>query len=99
MLGIFLLIGVAKAFYSTAFDKDRNAILWAIMGIITFYLSQFLLGAIIALTGNIESFSEMELNIYGLIAGVCCTGILYIILQRLPALSDVDDSEFLDANE
>lgn len=87
MIGLFLIYSVGKYFYDLATKHNRSPWPYAILGVVTYYGSQFLLGLllgiILVLTNNIYS-EDMEIwvTIGGIAMGAGITYLLYQLLKR-----------------
>ena len=88
MLLILALIFVGNIFSKLAKSKERNATLWVIIGIVTFFVSQLLLGVAIGIFRPAMLEDETAVNILGLCASTVGVIIVYVILYQLP---DGDD--------
>jgi uncharacterized membrane protein len=100
MLTIFLFIGIASAFARLAFDKERNRVFWGVTGVVSYFLTQFIAGMIIVLI-NPELLTDGTIvMILNLVFGFLGVGIAYFILNRLPDLREVQDTDtdLLDSN-
>lgn len=103
MLGLLLIYFLGKKFYDLAFDNKRKPWAYAILGIVTYYgsllLFGFVLGIILALTGNI-SFIEGHDLLFSLMSipiGLLSAYILYKVLEKNWKKSPVNhQSELLD---
>ncbi len=88
MLGIVLLYFIGKKFYDLAQLYSENKWLWAVLGIVAYYLGAFLLGINLSLieelTGNyfIEDMPNILLGLIALPFGLLSCYILYYFLKR-----------------
>jgi len=88
MIGIFLIYFIGKYFYNLADEFDKNKWVFAILGVVTFYAAQVILGVILAIsdllfsTNLIEGSSDATLSFLGIPVGLlACTG-LYFFLKK-----------------
>jgi len=89
MIGLFLIYSIGKYFADLAYDHDRKRWVFAILGVATYYAGTFifgfLLGFILALTGNgylLDEISDFVLSLILLPFGILSTWILYISLKK-----------------
>jgi drug/metabolite transporter (DMT)-like permease len=98
MLIIVILVAIATTFSKLAFDKNLNRYLWGTIGVVSYFLAQFLGGIIISAI-NPEILQDSGANIgYALLLGFIGVGIAYFFLHKMPYPDDtiVDDSDLLD---
>jgi drug/metabolite transporter (DMT)-like permease len=101
MLSIFLFIGIGSTFARKAFDKDRSRGLWATIGIISYFLMQFVAGVFIFMMMPELLSDDASVLILNLVTGFGGVGIAYYILHRLPDLREeiqAIDDDLLDSN-
>lgn len=87
MLGILLIYFIGRYFYRLAEEFNQNKWLYAILGIVTYYVGTFVGGIILAI---FDEFLTMEINwennfTLGLIAlpfGIALTYLFYYLLKR-----------------
>jgi Na+/proline symporter len=89
MLGILFIYFIGKAFYTLAEENDKKRWLWAILGVLSYYVGSAVLGALLLITfvllgmnidfDNINQVPEILLALIG--GGLSCTG-FYFILKR-----------------
>jgi hypothetical protein len=99
MLTIFLFIGIATMFSRKAFDKDRNRYLWGTIGVLSYFLTQFVAGVIVNLINPELLVNKASLYIISMLSGFSGVGIAYTILNRLPDLAEesLADDNILDS--
>jgi hypothetical protein len=98
MLVIFILIGIVTTFSRLAFDKNLNRYLWGTIGVVSYYLAQYIGGFIIN-SINPEILQDKGALIgIALLLGFTGVGIAYFILYKMPDPNEtsVDDSDLLD---
>lgn len=112
MIGLILLYFVGKAFYDLASQNGKNAWLFAILGVASYYAGIFVGGIIIAigyglfLDGSIEEVNDTLLGLLGLPFGVLiCWGFYRLLKSRWTnketfsrAPGDVLDANLMDRN-
>lgn len=105
MIGLLLIYFIGKAFYTLAFDYNRNKWLFAVLGIASYYVGTFLAGiilGIIALLVNSDfpnTLPSILLGLIGLPFGLLFCWIFYKILISVWEKKDaVVISETLDSN-
>lgn len=112
MLGLVFIYFLGRAFYNLAEKFNKNPWGYAVLGVVVFYGGQFALGIVAALfmiddidsLGNMDSGTEMGLNIAGLFVGGLITWGFYQYLQHrwesAPVTtfqdSDILDDDFMD---
>jgi hypothetical protein len=92
MLSIFVLIGVATSFARIAFDKNLNRGLWGTIGVLSYFVSQFVITLIIAAVSPETMADSTNGVVYSLLSGFAGVTIAYIILQRIPDGKDENDN-------
>lgn len=105
MLGIIFIIFVGIRFSKLAFDHDRNRWAFALLGIATyyvgFYLFCFLLGIIIAATGNGSFLTETNaflLALMGIPFGIgSCVALYYGLRSYWKKNPIVSQTDLLDS--
>ncbi len=98
MLVIVIIIGIATTFSRLAFDKNLNRYLWGTIGVVSYYLAQFI-GGIIINEINPELLQDKGALVgYALLLGFMGVGVAYFILYKMPYPGEtiVDDSDLLD---
>lgn len=104
MLGLLLVYFIGKQFYQLAFQHDRNAWGFAILGVIVYYGVTFLAGMLFAYAylefgnGTIESGTELLLTVLTIPVGILGAYILYKTLEKNWSNSKPDslNSDILD---
>ncbi len=100
MLGLLLLFFLARSLYKMAEEKERNKWLWGLAAIVAYYAG----GAIVGLLGVLFfGMTEGDFTfgielILGLGGGLALWGVLYYILNRLPAAGTALTIDTLDSN-
>ncbi len=86
MLGIILIYFIGKQYYKLAEEFNKKRWVFAILGVVTYYSGQFILGILIALydefqgTDIIDSSSDLELSLMGMPIGLlACAGVYYLL--------------------
>jgi hypothetical protein len=110
MIGLFLIFFIGKAFYELADVHKKNKWGFAILGVVSYYAGEFLLGIVMGIIMVSES-SEIDLSSIGVRLGGVAIGILtctitYQILKRqwskVETKSDIDndvlDGDLIDRN-
>lgn len=102
MLGIALIFFMGKWMYKLAEEFGKNKWLFAVLGVVSFYATQFVLGIILALAMGDSFFeiSEMALNLIGIGVGFAGVWIFRSILKsswkkealRSPSTELLDDA-------
>lgn len=88
MFGIFFLYFLGKKFYELADKFGQNKWLFAIISVVMYYASGFLLGAILLIIGEliapgfVDGFSETSLNLIVIPIGLLACWGFYVILER-----------------
>jgi peptidoglycan biosynthesis protein MviN/MurJ (putative lipid II flippase) len=100
MLSIFVLIGVATSFARIAFDKNLNRGLWGTIGVLSYFVSQFVITLIIASVSPETMLDNTNRIVYSLLSGIAGVAIAYVVLQRMPDGKDEsqNDSNLLDGD-
>jgi hypothetical protein len=88
MLGIFLIYFIGKYFYELAQDHNKNAWLFAILGVVVYYAGTFVAGILmalfysLALDGDIETVNDMLLGLLALPFGLLAAWLFYRFLEK-----------------
>lgn len=87
MLGLLLIYSVGKQFYDLAKKHNRSGWLFAILGILTYYASQFILGILIGVIfvitdQPISPDMDVWFTIGGIVLGAGITYLFYQLLKR-----------------
>ncbi len=110
MLGLVLIYFIGKPFYDLANSLDKSGWLFAILGVLSYYLGTFIAGillVILAEAGYVSNVEEMDQFLLSLIAlpfGLFTAFVFYKILQKnwsqqsAKAQSDILDDDFLTKN-
>jgi hypothetical protein len=104
MLGLLLVYFIGKYYYQLAFQHNRNAWGYAILGVIVYYGTTFLSGFLFAFAymemGNdsIDSGTELLLTVLSIPIGILGAYILYKGLEKSWKNSNSDsfNSDILD---
>ena len=88
MLALILIFYIGRAFYRLAKKHDRSKWLYAIIGVVTYYVAQFLLQVSIAiylLSGgkNLALGTELVIALIGMLVGAGVVAVFYYILKRI----------------
>jgi hypothetical protein len=87
MLGLFLIYFIGKQFYKLAEEFNKNKWVFAILGVLTYYVGQVIFGVLIAIydeiqgTFIIESSSDLALGLMGMPVGLLACVSLYYLLR------------------
>lgn len=101
MLGLVLIYWVGKYFYALAEKYNQNKWLYAILGVVIYYLGQIIFGVILAIFNEFLDlgidFDNVVINLLGIpIGGLACYG-FYKILEnnwkkiQLQPIENIDD--------
>ena len=88
MLGLFFIYFLGKKFYQLAETHEQNKWLFAIVGILSYYISGFIFGALLLIVGEfmssgfIDTLSEGIINIIVIPVGLLSCWGLYYLLER-----------------
>jgi uncharacterized membrane protein YdjX (TVP38/TMEM64 family) len=87
MLGIILIIFIAKKFYTLAEDNNENKWLYAIVSVVVYYGSTFLAGLLVGVIClifgyDIENFGKVELTFIAIIFGLIMVYVFYEVLDK-----------------
>ena len=101
MLDLFIIVGLGKAFYDLAGEFKKNQWLYAIIGIVFFYLLTFLSTIIITilLVPNVFTDNNSLTSIsYGaiIISLICCLIFYAILKKRWATAPKKTDGKLLD---
>lgn len=103
MIGLLLLFFIGKAFFKLAEQYKKNKWLFAILGIVSYYLGVFLGGIIIALgyelyeTDSIDNLNDTVLGLMALPFGVLiCWGFYKLLVKQWEGVSLNTDDTILD---
>ena len=103
MLGILLIYFIGKAFYDLAAKYDRTKLLFAFIGVASYYAGTFIAGLIFGFlieTGMMEPISEVALIFIALPSGILVCVSLYYILKNYFSKNKIinNDEEILDTD-
>ncbi|WP_445455313.1 hypothetical protein [Flavobacterium sp. HNIBRBA15423] len=101
MLGLVLIYWIGKYFYVLAEKYNQNKWLYAILGVVIYYLGQIIFGVILAIFNEFLDlgidFDDVVINLLGIpIGGLACYG-FYKILEnnwkkiQLQPIENIDD--------
>jgi hypothetical protein len=87
MLGLLLIYFVGRAFYRLAETHKRSKWLFAILGVLTYYVTQFVFGFVvfsymIANGSVLTSGLELGITLIGILVGAAGVGLFYYLLKR-----------------
>ena len=88
MLGLLLIYFVGRAFYRLAETHKRSKWLFAILGVVTYYVTQFLcaLGLVSYMISRGRDFTsgdEMVITLVGILVGAIGVAVFYAILKKV----------------
>jgi hypothetical protein len=106
MLGLILVFYLGKQFYKLAELYDKNKWMFALLGVVSYYLGFFFFGVLIGVwsiyIGNESIFetSDFVLGLMGIPFGLLTTWLFYFLLKKNWSKVEVEylDSELLDNN-
>ena len=105
MIGILLIIAVGKVFYTLAVENGKNKWVFAIAGVLSYYVGifvgGFIMGAILEIieTNYIDEFSDMQLGLMAIPLGVAaCWGFYKFLQSKWRKSLPADNVEILDGN-
>lgn len=109
MLGILLIGFIGKAYFDLATAHNRTAWAYAILGVVAYYLTTFIVGIIMYILGDltgsfqIDESNELLLSLLAIPFGLLGTFLLYKFLEsrrfKRAALANKNvDSDILDEN-
>ncbi|MDH4472841.1 MAG: hypothetical protein QE487_09535 [Fluviicola sp.] len=102
MLGLLLIYFVGRAFYRLAETHKRSKWLFAILGVVTYYVTQFLfaLGLLSYMMSRGREFTsgdELVITLVGILVGGIGVSAFYAILKRAwEKKPRIDNNELLD---
>ncbi|MCX2679064.1 hypothetical protein OOZ15_03845 [Galbibacter sp. EGI 63066] len=84
MLGLLLLFWIGKYYYKLAEEHHKNKWLFAIIGIVAYYVGTFIAGIVIAFINPsfIENGNDIVLSLIVLPFGLLATYGLYVLLEN-----------------
>ena len=87
MLGLILIYFVGRAFYRLAETYNRSKWLFAILGVVAYYVTQFIFQAVVLgfmmTSGNEITFStEMTVILISILIGALGVRLFYFLLKR-----------------
>lgn len=103
MLGLIPLYFIGKYFSELAHEHNRSRWGFAILGIVVYFASQFILGlllgiAMVATDTEMTSGMEIGLNLGGIVLGLGAIWLFYYLLKRSweKKRTQQSDSQLLD---
>ena len=100
---MILIIVVGAYFFNYAKRNNMNKILWAILGIASYFIGQVVAGAIIGLTAPDLLQEDITIMFIGVLAGGLTTYLTYLLMvkeskkkQDSSIDSDILDSDLLE---
>lgn len=100
MIGLLLIYFIGKAFYELAFTYNKNKWLFAILGVVSYYIGTFVLGialgvyVLISENNSILNTDDLVLNLLALPFGLLACWGFYVILRnnwkKQPVISSTD---------
>lgn len=88
MLGFLFIYFIGKYFYTLAEEYKKNKWLFAVLGVLSYYVGGFLFGSFLVMCGYMidevytESLSETFLTVIVIPLGLICCYLFYHILKR-----------------
>ncbi len=88
MLGLFFIYFIGKYFYELAEKYQKNKWVYALLGVLSYYMGAFITGFFLGLlmlifnSNFLDSLSSLELNFLALPFGILTTFLFYIILRK-----------------
>lgn len=86
LFGFILIYWIGKYFYQLAEKYNRSKWLFAILGIVVYYLSQFVIGLFIGILNGIFDFgidfNNVGVNLMGIPIGFLFVYLFYILLEK-----------------
>ena len=103
MIGLILIIFLAKPFYQLAEEHKKNKWIFAILGVATYYVGAFIGGLILGLILELfsitffEEFSDLQLGLIALPFGLLsCFGLYKVLEKKWSKSLSVENLEILD---
>ena len=102
MIGLILIYFIGKWHYQLATDYHKNKWLFAILGVIVYYLGVFAGGFILGIIGIVTGYEglfelpDLLLSIIALPFGLLTTWGLYKFLEKNWSKNNFSDPEMLD---
>lgn len=102
MLGLLLIYFVGRAFYRLAETHKRSKWLFAILGVLTYYVTQFVFALavfsyMVANNGELTSGTELSVTLISILVGAAGVGLFYYLLKRAWEKNPkMNDDELLD---
>jgi len=105
MFGLILIYWVGKYFYQLAEKYNQNKWLYAILGIVIYFVSQLLTGLFLGILDMIFGWNinwdNTAINLLGLPIGIGFSYLLYILLEKkwkkeevkIDSIQDIGQSE------
>jgi hypothetical protein len=105
MIGLLLIYFIGKAFYELAHEYDKNRWLFAIFGVVAYYIGTFIGGIILGIIGLIihsnfvNTSSNWGLGLLTVPFGLLgCWGFYKILIMQWDKPAKINDHEPLDSN-
>lgn len=87
MLGIVLIYWLGKYFYQLAEKYNQNKWLYAILGIVVYYVSQLMFGFLLGILNELFSwginFDNFAINLLGIPVGLLASYLFYLLLEKI----------------
>lgn len=100
LFGFILIYWMGKYFYQLADKYNQNKWLFAILGIVVYYLSQFVVGLFIGVLNAIFNFgidfNNFGVNLIGIPIGFLFVYLFYILLEKNWKKSKIEPIERID---
>lgn len=86
MLGLVLIYWIGKYFYQLAEKYHQNKWLFAILGVVVYYVSQIIVGIVMAILNELFAlgidFDNFGVSLLGIPIGALFTYLFYIVLEK-----------------
>lgn len=102
MLGLLLIYWIGKWYYNLAKEYNKNKIVFAILGVVTYYGFTVLAAAAIIILADAEwvyNTPDQLLGLMGVPFGLAAMWGLYTVLKNSWKKEIVNDVQLLDDNE
>ena len=87
MLGIVLFYWIGKFFYQLAEKFNKNKWLYAILGVLVYFFSQFLCGFVLGILDDLFdltiNFNNYLINLMGIPIGLLACYLFYFLLEKV----------------
>ncbi|CAM4149018.1 MULTISPECIES: hypothetical protein [Flavobacterium] len=101
MLGILVIFFIGKYFYQLAEKYNQNKLLFAILGVVAYYVGGAIAGVVLAIFSMIIEFevdwdNTLLMGILGLPAGLLSCWLFYYLLEKNWKKKEVKPLENID---